>query len=92
MDVRTHFLISPGLASGGHTMVMVNGGAWRISSEGDSGKWPVFASLVDWGVTPSRGFARVNVVYERAGFTRGEWEEKTGGDGSWHASLNCRCF
>ena len=90
VDVRTHFLSSPGLARGGHTMVMVNRGAWRVGDGSDKRKWPVFASRTDWGVTPSKGFARVNVVYERAGFTRDEWEDKYGGGGS--ARLNCRCF
>ena len=62
VDVQTHFLSSPGLTNGGHTMVMVNGGAWRVSSEGDNSKWPVFASQADWGVTPSRGF--VDQLYD----------------------------
>ena len=46
VDVRTHFLSSPGLQSGGHTMVMVNEGPWRISDEGGGGKWPVFQKLL----------------------------------------------
>ena len=81
------FLVLLVFKGGGHTMVMVNEGPWRVSGEGDCGKWPYFASLADWGVAPSRGFARVNVVYERAGFTRGDWEVKYGGGQPSKASV-----
>ena len=45
VDVRTHFLSSPGIKRGGHTMVMVGEGPCRVSGEGGNGKWPCFATL-----------------------------------------------
>ena len=50
MDVRTHFLSSPGIERGGHTMVMVNEGQWRVSGGDGCVKWSCFDSLADWGV------------------------------------------